>query len=84
MTGHDTSIKVCQGPGCKAWGSKNVLRTLRCHYREHPEAMGQVRGARCMGRCGGGAAVQIDSPDRVIKVRKPKDVLLKLLRRSPE
>jgi len=80
MIGHEKSIKVCQGPGCKSWGSKNVLRTLKCHFRSHPEEMGQVGTSPCMNRCGGGAAVQIDdSPDEVIKVRKPGDLIRKLL-----
>lgn len=80
MMSRDKSIKVCQGPGCKAWGSKSVLRTLKCHFRQHPEMMGQVGTSRCMGRCGGGAAVQIDSQDRVVKVRKVEEILRKLLR----
>lgn len=81
MIGREKQIKVCQGPGCKAWGSKNVLRTLKCHFRHHPDSLGQVGTSPCMNQCGGGTAVQVDAPGRVVKVRKAGDVLRQLLRK---
>jgi len=62
------SIKVCQGPGCKAWGAKAVLRTLKCHFKQAPETM--VGTSPCMNRCGGGAAVKLGSRKKPCKIRE--------------
>ncbi len=79
MSCKDKSIKVCLGPGCKAWGAKRVLRSLKCHFKQAPETM--VGTTPCMNRCGGGAAVKVGSRKTPCKVRESQDAVGSVLSR---
>lgn len=68
MSCKDKSIKVCQGPGCKAWGARAVLRNLKCHFKQAPETVVGTSG--CMNRCGGGAAVKVGMRKKTCKIRE--------------
>ena len=63
-------IKICSGPGCRAWNSETMAKRLK-----------QVKGARkvclvpCMNKCGGGASVRLKDRGRIIKLRETKDVI---------
>ena len=63
-------IKICAGPGCKAWNSESMASRLK-----------QLRGARevclvpCMNKCGGGASVRLKDRGRIIKLRETKEVV---------
>ena len=64
-----TKIKICAGPGCKAWNSETMARRLK-----------DLQGARevclvpCMNKCGGGASIRLKDRGRVIKLKETKDV----------
>ena len=65
-----TKIKICAGPGCKAWNSETMASRLK-----------QLQGARevclvpCMNICGGGASVRLKDRGRIIKLRETKEVV---------
>ena len=64
-----TRIKICAGPGCKAWNSETMARRLK-----------DLQGARevclvpCMNKCGGGASIRLKDRGRIIKLKETKDV----------
>ena len=63
-------IKICKGAGCKAWKSEYIAKKLS-----------QTQGAEgvclvpCMGQCGGGASVQLESDGEVLKLRETDQVV---------
>ena len=62
-------IKICTGPGCKAWNSLTMATRLK-----------NLQGARevclvpCMNKCGGGASIRLKDRGRIIKLKETKDV----------
>jgi len=65
------NIKICSGPGCKAWASEKIAREL-----EGMEIEGvKVCRVLCMKKCGGGATVQVDSSNEVLKMRNFEEAL---------
>jgi len=64
------TIKVCQGPGCKAWGSETLLRHLRLQFKWDPQSgCKRVYASPCMNRCGGGTSVELEDSRNLLKVR---------------
>ena len=64
-------IKVCSGPGCKAWASEKIAREL-----EGLESEGvKVCRVACMKKCGGGATVQATFSGTLLKMRNPEEAL---------
>ena len=66
----ETRIKICAGPGCRAWNSETMASRLK-----------QLKGAKevclvpCMNKCGGGASVRLKDRGRIIKLRETKEVV---------
>ena len=64
-----TRIKICAGPGCKAWNSFTMASRLK-----------QLQGSRevclvpCMNKCGGGASIRLKDRGRVIKLKETKEI----------
>ena len=62
-------IKICAGPGCRAWNSENMASKLK-----------QLKGPKgvclvpCMNKCGGGASIRLKDRGRIIKLREAKEV----------
>jgi NADH:ubiquinone oxidoreductase subunit E len=65
------NIKVCSGPGCKAWASEKIARELEGLEKEGYK----VCRVACMRKCGGGATVKAAFSNDLIKMRDPKEVL---------
>lgn len=66
----DREIKICSGPGCKAWASEKIASNL-----EGLESEGyRVCKVACMKRCGGGASIRVSSK-QVLKMRTPEEAL---------
>ena len=63
-------IKICKGAGCKAWKSEHMAKRLS-----------QLQGSNgvclvpCMRQCGGGASVQFEGHDEVLKLRETEEVV---------
>ena len=66
----ETRIKICAGPGCRAWNSETMASRLK-----------QLKGAKevclvpCMNKCGGGASVRLKDRGRIVKLKKAKEVV---------
>lgn len=72
-------IKVCSGPGCKAWASEKIAREL-----EGLEAEGyKVCRVACMRKCGGGATVKTAFSGKLLKMRSSEEVLQVLFAGNP-
>ena len=66
----ETRIKICAGPGCRAWNSETMASRLK-----------QLKGAKevclvpCMNKCGGGASVRLKDRGRIIKLKETREVV---------
>jgi hypothetical protein len=71
----EQNVKICKGPGCKAWASDRIARELL----EIREGLGleQINICRvpCMKVCGGGASVRVNSKNKIVKMKEVEDVL---------
>jgi hypothetical protein len=71
----EQKVKICKGPGCKAWSSDRIARELL----EIGEALGleqvRVRRVPCMKVCGGGASVRVNAKSKIVKLKEVDDVL---------
>lgn len=71
----EQKVKICKGPGCKAWSSDRMTSEL-LGVRE---ALGlkdiNVCRVPCMKVCGGGASVKVNSGSKVVKMKELDDVL---------
>jgi hypothetical protein len=69
------NVKICKGPGCRAWSSDRIARELG----EIREALGlegiQVCRVPCMKVCGGGASIRVNSNRKIVKLREVDDVV---------
>lgn len=73
------NIKVCSGPGCKAWASEKIARELEGLEREGYK----VCRVACMRKCGGGATVKTAFSNGLLKMRNPEEVLQVLFTGNP-
>ena len=63
-------IKICAGPGCKAWNSLTMASRLK--------KIGKAREiclVPCMNKCGGGASVRLKDRGRIVKLKETKEVV---------
>ena len=72
------AIKICQGPGCKAWASDQIAQDLIDVQRGMNNQRVRICRVPCMKVCGGGASVKLNSHKEVVKLREP-DGLLNIL-----
>jgi len=63
-------IKICKGAGCKAWKSEYMAKKL-----SQTQGSEGVCLVPCMGQCGGGASVQLESDGEVLKLRETDQVV---------
>ena len=78
-------IKICRGPGCRAWGAEGLYSGLKALSEETRELQ-EVCSSRCMNRCGGGTTVELVSSgvrEAFVKVRNPGESLPSLLCMQP-
>ncbi len=67
-------LKVCTGPGCRAWESKKVLALCwRFKKRTNGGEAVQVVPVRCLNKCGRGAVVRLSPSEKLLKLREPKE-----------
>lgn len=75
-------IKVCQGPGCRAWGASGLMERIKTWSQETQEKP-RICSTACMNRCGGGAAVEIVSRQAFVKIKNSPEQLQNLLCTQP-
>ena len=71
-------IKVCQGPGCLAWGAKGLIQRIRVLSEETQEKP-RVCSSACMNRCGGGTSVEVVFRQAYIKIKNSPEQLHSML-----
>lgn len=70
------TIKVCAGPGCKAWNSAKILSLIwKIIIQSSTEEKMRVCSVPCMKRCGGGASVEMPFQGKFFKFRQPEEAL---------
>ena len=62
-------IKICKGPGCKAWNSECMVKEIR-----NTQGFQGVCLVPCMDKCGGGVSVQVEENGEVLKLRETDEV----------
>jgi hypothetical protein len=69
------NVKICKGPGCKAWSSDRIAREL-LEVREGLD-LEHINVCRipCMKVCGGGASIRVNEKSKVVKMKEVGDVL---------
>ena len=72
------SIRVCSGPGCRAWASDKLVRELEGLELERVT----ICRVACMKKCGGGATVQVSPSNEVLKMRNFEEALEVLIPES--
>ena len=70
-------IKICTGPGCRAWGAELVARRVK-----KLEEVGEVVLVSCMDKCGGGVSIRLKDRGKIFKLREMEEVA-KLVNRKP-
>tara|TARA_Y100000590_G_scaffold386250_1_gene458913 strand:- start:52 stop:297 length:246 start_codon:yes stop_codon:yes gene_type:complete len=66
----ESRIKICAGPGCKAWNSLTMANRLKKMEKKR-----EVCLVPCMNKCGGGASVRLKDRGRIIKLKETKEVV---------
>jgi hypothetical protein len=71
----EQNVKVCKGPGCKAWSSDQITREI-LEIREslRLNTVGVCR-VPCMKVCGGGTSIRINGTRNIVKLKHAKEVL---------
>jgi hypothetical protein len=69
------NIKICKGPGCKAWSSDQIARDLLGISEEL--GLNEVRVCRvpCMKICGGGTSIRVNGKRQIVKIKEAEEVL---------
>ena len=69
------NVKICKGPGCKAWSSDRIASEL-LEIREALD-LNEVRVCRvpCMKVCGGGASIRVNGKQKIVKLKQAEEVL---------
>ena len=75
-------IKVCQGPGCRAWGAQGLIDRIKTMIEETPEKP-KVCSSSCMNRCGGGTTVEVVSRQTIVKIKNSPEQLQSMLCSQP-
>ncbi len=63
----EMKIKICMGPGCKAWDSDKMVNKLR-----QMQVVGEVCIVPCMNKCGGGCSIRLKDRGKVIKLKEER------------
>ena len=71
-------IKICTGPGCRAWDADFLVKRLRTM-----DVKGEVLTVACMEKCGGGCSVRLKDCGIVFKLRD-KSELVNLIKGNGE
>jgi hypothetical protein len=71
----EQNVKICKGPGCKAWSSDQIANEL-LEIREEL-GLNEVRVCRvpCMKVCGGGTSIRVNGKREIVKLKQAEEVL---------
>ena len=63
-------IKICTGPGCRAWGEEFMAKRLQVMDKTI-----EVLVVTCMDKCGGGCSVRLKDRGTVFKLREKSELI---------
>ena len=63
-------IKICTGPGCRAWDAEFMAKRLRVM-----DKTSEIIEVTCMDKCGGGASVRLKERGKVFKLRDKSELV---------
>jgi len=63
-------IKICTGPGCRAWDAEFMAKRLRVM-----DKTSEIIEVTCMDKCGGGASVRLKDRGKVFKLRDRSELV---------
>ena len=63
------TIKICKGPGCKAWNSEYMAKKIN-----NTQVSLGVCLVPCMEKCGGGVSVKLGDNGEVIKLHETDEI----------
>lgn len=66
-------IKICTGPGCKAWEAEKIQGQIVGMEDLIRQQGYEVHYVSCLNKCGGGACVQFNPGKRLFKLREPQE-----------
>ena len=71
----EQNVKICKGPGCKAWSSDQIAREI-LRIRQSL-GLNAVRVCRvpCMKVCGGGTSICVNGKRNIVKLKHAEEVL---------
>ena len=71
----EQNVKICKGPGCKAWSSDQIAREI-IGIRESL-GLNAVRVCRvpCMKVCGGGTSIRVNGKRNIVKLKHAEEAL---------
>ena len=64
------TIKICTGPGCRAWDAEYMARQLK-----DMDIVSMPKIVKCMDKCGGGVSVRLKDRGKVFKLREKEDLI---------
>ena len=63
-------IKICTGPGCRAWDAEFMAKRLQVM-----DKTSEVLVVTCMDKCGGGCSVRLKDRGTVFKLRENSELV---------
>ena len=63
-------IKICAGPGCRAWDAEFMAKRLQVM-----DKTSEVLVVTCMDKCGGGCSVRLKDRGKVFKLREKSELI---------
>ncbi len=63
-------IKICTGPGCRAWDADFLAKRLRIMDKKS-----EILTVTCMDKCGGGCSVRLKDRGKVFKLRERSELV---------
>jgi hypothetical protein len=75
MTMQKQNVKICKGPGCKAWSSDQIAREIIGIQESLGVNAVRVCRVPCMNVCGGGTSIRVDGKRNIVKLKYSEEVL---------
>ena len=63
-------IKICTGPGCRAWDAEFMAKRLQVM-----DKTSEIIEVTCMDKCGGGASVRLKERGKVFKLSDKSELV---------
>ena len=63
-------IKICTGPGCRAWDADFMAKRLKTMDKKN-----EILTVTCMDKCGGGCSVRFKDHGKVYKLRERSELV---------